>query len=117
MSADEVGPAWRVWLDGLTGTERGSPRPIGRSPGPIEALTAWQRDASSGQVRACFRLVEPTDPDLFDGAEVDPDEWRLEFSLQAADDPSLLIEAERVWTSRGGLGGLSRQLESPQGRC
>jgi non-specific serine/threonine protein kinase len=88
-----------------------------------EALAAWQRDAAAGQVRACFRLVEPADADTFlnDSAAIGPaednpapEEWRLEFALQAADDPSLLVDADRVWTTRGALSALSRQLDSPQ---
>ena len=75
------------------------------------ALAAWQRDAAVGRVRACFRLVEPTatDEDLRP-----PDEWRLEFALQAADEPSLVVDADRVWNSRGALRALAQRLDSPQ---
>ncbi len=114
-SADELGPAWRAWLDALTGSERGFAATDRAVAELDEALSAWQRDAAAGQVRACFRLVEPTGPDLFaSDRDGDPDEWRLEFALQAADDPSMLIDADLVWNARGALSALSRQLDSPQ---
>jgi non-specific serine/threonine protein kinase len=57
------------------------------------ALTAWQRDAAGGSVRACFRLVEPN----LEEEELD---WRLEFALQPADEPSLVVPAKRVWKAK-----------------
>jgi len=47
----------------------------------------------AGPVRTCFRLAEPA------GAE--PDRWRVEFALQSADDPSLMISAADVWAGHG----------------
>ncbi len=55
-------------------------------------LRAWQRDAHGSAIRACFRLVEPSSPE-----EVD---WRIEFALQPADEPSLVVPAKRVWKGR-----------------
>ena len=55
-------------------------------------LSAWQRDAAGGAVRACFRLVEPASEEEAD--------WRVEFALQPVDEPSLVIPAQRVWKSR-----------------
>ena len=45
-----------------------------------------------GSVRTCFRLVEPP---------ADHDAWRVEFSLQSADDPSLMLPAADVWAGAG----------------
>jgi SNF2 family DNA or RNA helicase len=57
-----------------------------------------------GSVRTCFRLVEPPadEPAADEPApDVDPDAWRVEFSLQSADDPSLMLPAEDVWAGAG----------------
>ena len=60
-----------------------------------EALDAWRDGAviPAGPVRTCFRLAEPATP------EVDP--WRVEFALQSADDPSLMVSAADVWAGQG----------------
>jgi SNF2 family DNA or RNA helicase len=62
---------------------------------PVEELrrelTAWQRDAVGASIRACFRLVEPSE---------DEESWRVEFALQPADEPSLVVPAHKVWKSR-----------------
>ena len=68
-------------------------------------LDAWLDSARipAGPVRTCFRLVEPADPDA--------DPWRVEFTLQSAEDPSLMVSAEDVWAGHGtsflGRAGLS----------
>ena len=66
-------------------------------------LDAWRDSAQipAGPVRTCFRLVEPADlPDA--------DPWRVEFALQAADDPSLMVSAADVWAGHGAaFGGFS----------
>jgi hypothetical protein len=49
---------------------------------------------SGGAVRTCFRLVEPSD-------EADPGTWRIEFALQSAEDPSLMLPASDVWEGAG----------------
>ena len=61
-------------------------------------LGAWRDGAviPAGPVRTCFRLAEPATP------EADP--WRVEFALQSADDPSLMVSAADVWAGRGGAG-------------
>jgi len=58
-------------------------------------LNAWLDGAQipAGPVRTCFRLTEPGAP------ESDP--WRVEFALQSADDPSLMISAAEVWAGHG----------------
>ena len=63
-------------------------------------LDAWLDGARipAGPVRTCFRLTEPA------AAEADP--WRVEFALQSADDPSLMVSAADVWAGQGaGFGG------------
>jgi len=103
-------PVWDAWLGALRGRQRtfsGEPAAVAELEA---ALVDWQRDAVAGRVRALFRLVEPED-DIFAASE---DRWRLEFALQAAEEPSLVVEAERVWQSRGALAALARHLDSPQ---
>ncbi|HEX5597124.1 MAG TPA: DEAD/DEAH box helicase [Micromonosporaceae bacterium] len=104
--------AVRVWLRALTGRQR----TFTVTPSALATLTkelnTWQRDAAGSPVRACFRLVEPA-PEPADGGAAD-DRWRVEFALQAADEPSLVVGAERIWASRGGLDALARHLDAPQ---
>ena len=56
-------------------------------------LDAWRDGAQipAGPVRTCFRLAEPAEPDS--------DPWRVEFALQSADDPSLMISAADIWAA------------------
>jgi hypothetical protein len=58
-------------------------------------LDAWLAGARmpTGPVRTCFRLAEPAAPD--------PAPWRVEFALQSAEDPSLMVSAADVWAGRG----------------
>src|SRR5215207_550082 len=98
-------PVTRAWLSALTGIER----VFAADPAAVtvlsDVLAEWQRDAVAGPVRACFRLVEPVDDD---------EEWQVRFGLQAADEPSLVVEAEAVWRSRGKLPALARHVDAPQ---
>ncbi len=98
-------PVTRVWLSALTGTERVLAADAAGLTMLSEALTHWQRDAAAGPARACFRLVEPVDDD---------GEWQVKFGLQAADEPSLVVDAEAVWRSRGKLPALARYVDAPQ---
>jgi SNF2 family DNA or RNA helicase len=77
------------------------------------SLAAWLAAAHlvAGPVRTCFRLAEPPEPDPADLAEwadsppPDPARmtpmWRVEFALQSAEDPSLMLTAEDVWAGAG----------------
>jgi superfamily II DNA or RNA helicase len=58
-------------------------------------LAAWLDGAliPAGPVRTCFRLAEP--------AEEDGDPWRVEFALQSAEDPSLMVGAADLWAGEG----------------
>ncbi|WP_344404123.1 DEAD/DEAH box helicase, partial [Dactylosporangium fulvum] len=72
-------------------------------------------DAVGGAVRACFTLVEPPEPtEPGEETATGDRQWRLEFALQAADEPSLVVGAERVWRSRGALKALQRHIPAPQ---
>ncbi len=95
----------RAWLSALTGPDRAFAAEPAGVIALSEALARWQYDAVAGPVRACFRLVEPID---------DTEAWEVRFGLQASDDPSLVVDAEAVWRSRGKLSALARHVEAPQ---
>jgi SNF2 family DNA or RNA helicase len=104
------------WLRALTGAGRRFAAEPGAVADVARRLHTWQRDAAGSRIRACFRLVEPPAEDVIggpDGAET-ADSWRLDFALQSADEPSLLVGADRVWAARGGLRALARELATPQ---
>jgi SNF2-related domain/SNF2 Helicase protein/Helicase conserved C-terminal domain len=102
---------------------------------------AGERYAEHRMFRTCFRLCEPDEPVEWLGGECDADpdggeesngvagrpdvvgegsladSWRVEFLLQAKDDPSVLVPAEQVWSSNGGgLRALGHRLADPQER-
>ncbi len=63
-------------------------------------LDAWLAGAQipAGQMRTCFRLCEPP----ASGAG----QWRVEFALQSAEDPSLMVSAADIWRGQDlGSGG------------
>ncbi|WP_433517759.1 DEAD/DEAH box helicase [Nonomuraea sp. CA-143628] len=93
------------WLAALTGADDSCPD----SPELRRELEEWRASvaAADGAARVCFRLLEPTG-DL-DGADDAPG-WRVEIALQAADDPSLYVRAERVWSGKP-VPGLPRSPE------
>jgi superfamily II DNA or RNA helicase len=103
-----------AWLAALAGRDR---RIAGVPPAELERLrarlAAWQADALGGAVRACFRLVEPPEPAEGEAPPEDP-QWTVEFALQAADEPTLVVDAARVWRSRGALKALQRHIPAPQ---
>ncbi len=78
-----------------------------REAGELAAKCAdWLASAAlpDGSVRTCFRLVEPPADDAVlpvAAADGGGDAWRVEFSLQAADDPSLMLPAAEVWDGTG----------------
>jgi SNF2 family DNA or RNA helicase len=83
----------------------------------VTAFAGWLASAAlpTDAVRTCFRLVEPR-ADEAQAAEATPvahvsgveaadaessDAWRVEFSLQSAEDPSLMLPAVDVWSGAG----------------
>ncbi|WP_319462442.1 DEAD/DEAH box helicase [Micromonospora sp. RTP1Z1] len=106
-----------AWLAALTGQRREfTVDPAGLDTLRAE-LDAWQRDAARGPVRASFRLVEPDPDEIAEPLPVVPADptavvaqdgrWRVEFGLQPADEPGLLVEAGDVWRSPGNLPGIA----------
>jgi SNF2 family DNA or RNA helicase len=91
------------WLRALTTQDAQVP---GDLTSLAEALRAWHESAAPpvGPLRTCFRLVLPDE---------DPD-WRVEFFLQATDDPSLTASAGEVWQGDGAAKLLARHAEHPE---
>jgi SNF2 family DNA or RNA helicase len=103
------------WLDALRGAEdavTGDPAALAAFAADI---SAWHRPVlalDAAPFRLCFRLLEPVEPDddeapasaeatagtpstARDGVD---DRWSVEYLVQAADDPSLLVPAAEIWT-------------------
>ena len=76
-----------------------------------EQVASWRRPLTAVEgapYRLCFRLEEP--PDSGDDAP-----WRLEFLVQAADDPSLTVPAADIWKPRSlGARALKRGGADPR---
>jgi SNF2 family DNA or RNA helicase len=112
------------WLAALTHSDR----TIDAAPAALEdlrqQLDEWTQSLeTTGEqgVRLCMRLWAPEldaeDPQsaAADIATVSPEGWELELLLQAADDPSLLVEASTVWESADATKDvLERHLDRPQ---
>jgi SNF2 family DNA or RNA helicase len=75
-----------------------TPQDEAEAAGLAAELGAWRDGAliPAGPVRTCFRLAEPAGL-----AAEDSGSWRIEFALQSADDPSLMISAADVWAGHG----------------
>jgi hypothetical protein len=114
-----------AWWSALWDDTQAAGNPIEVPVAQRRALTrmydAWQ--AWMGQLRGledvAFRLcvrLEPPEVDPESGQVLSPD-WLLRYMLQANDDPSLLVPAEKVWDARGGtLRILNRKFEGAQER-
>lgn len=88
-------------------------------------LQAWTQPLRAREAeaafRTCFRLEPPVaaeaDPQGTFVPSPDQETWSLHFLLQATDDLSLLVPAERVWKeSKRTLRFLNRRFEQPQER-
>src|SRR5256714_1771433 len=83
--------------------------------GFASAIQAWlnqlQPVAANAPFRTCFRLDPPSEDNENGSA------WQVNYYLQANDDRSLLVPAEKVWKERSStLTFLKRQFENPQER-
>jgi SNF2 family DNA or RNA helicase len=112
------------WLAALTrpdGTIDADPNELEDLRQQLDEWTHSLDTAGEQGVRLCLRLWAP-EPDTEDTqsaaadiAAVSPDGWELELLLQAADDPSLLVEASTVWESADATKDvLERHLDRPQ---
>jgi len=75
-----------------------------------DGITSWEapiRDIEKSDFRTSFRLEPPDD--------IKSGTWNLRYFLQASDDPSLLVPAEKVWReSKDTLQFLNRKFDHPQ---
>jgi SNF2 family DNA or RNA helicase len=105
--------AWLATLsreDALVHLQGDAAHTLRRQVGAWTDLTA---DAEADDAfRLCFRLVPPAE-----AGSKDDRPWRLEYMLQATDDPSLLVPVEDVWKHRGQTARfLTRRFDQPQER-
>ncbi len=99
-----------AWLESLA---TGEPIKVSKSEIKkiLEGLLTWkaQMDEEKSTFRTCFRLEPPNPEDKV------PNRWLLRYLLQAADDPSLLVPAEKVWKeSKDTLQFLNYIFDHPQ---
>ncbi|MDP9825120.1 DEAD/DEAH box helicase [Kineosporia succinea] len=112
------------WRQGLRGAYPAFPANQRQMRNLLDGVAEWQAEAlNGGLVRACFRLVEPTDDDLTSilrpaDEELRPAEesalWRLDFGLQDADQPGIFIAAQQIWDAELTLTRLRRNAPRPQ---
>ncbi len=74
-----------------------------------DGIISWEapiHEIEKSEFRTCFRL-EPPAPEA--------NTWNLRYFLQASNDPSLLVPAEKVWReSKDTLQFLNRKFDHPQ---
>jgi hypothetical protein len=107
--ADTGHAGWhRRWLGGLSDPVDPVVADLdGDAARLAEQIAQWSaavRGHRDGGARLCLRLNAPPL-----AAAADERWWRVDYLLQAADDPSLIVEADRVWDAadaRVDLGGL-----------
>jgi SNF2 family DNA or RNA helicase len=94
------------------GTLVGAEPDVERFSAQVQAWLANVRpQRSDAAFRLCLRLTEPT------AAPTNGESWRLDFLLQATDDPSLLVPSDQVWQAKTGVATfLKRRFENPQER-
>jgi non-specific serine/threonine protein kinase len=129
-SAEELDDVREQWLTALTrpdGTINADPDALEELRQQLDEWTRSLETTGEQGVRLCLRLWAPepkseSNPDIEDTqaitddiATINPDGWELELLLQAADDPSLLVEANTVWESTEATREvLEHHLDRPQ---
>ena len=105
------------WLHALTaadGALAGSAAELGALASQAAEWAQPVQVRHDAAFRLCFRLQEPQTADG-EGDSGPPDggggegPWRVQYVLQASDDPSLLLSAEQVWPGRTPADALPRQ--------
>jgi SNF2 family DNA or RNA helicase len=107
----------QAWLAALCGRPQLAGRPVELSAFR-SAFHAWSRPGGGHEADASYRLclrLQP--PDGAEPARRDGDPWRLEYLVQASDDPSLIVPAGEVWQAKGSTARfLDRRFDHPQER-
>ncbi|MFP9193729.1 DEAD/DEAH box helicase [Natrialbaceae archaeon A-CW1-1] len=113
----------KEWLEALTDYDRTVNLDDDEVTTLYDRLRVWiQSDngIDKREVRLCFRLREPDldseNPLSESQSKVSvPDGWQVELLLQSETDPSLVVEATRVWDSDHSTKQmLARQLNQPK---
>jgi non-specific serine/threonine protein kinase len=113
-------PLLNAWLAGLGSRHNHIDATAEQISEFAAALEEWQRDAATGSVRLCLRLVEPGGEAIADSSsarladDAADDVWALQFLLQPADEPSLVVEAAALWTSAAAVRAFARHVPEPQ---
>src|SRR5262249_18997520 len=93
------------WLHALRSSEAGMEGGTVELTDPAAPVPEWQRPiaiSTATPFRLCFRLEEPEGDRNGSGNGPDGNgTWYVRYLLQAADDPSLLIQAQDAWNPRG----------------
>ncbi|MCI0514725.1 hypothetical protein L0128_16035 [candidate division KSB1 bacterium] len=100
------------WLHALT-TDTGTFDVIDETE--LQKLVAWlepiRPTATVAPFRTCFRVETPADD------APAPDLWTITYHLQATDDKSLMVSADKIWSrATSDLTFLKRKFENPQER-
>jgi superfamily II DNA or RNA helicase len=102
------GPA--RWLEALSANRPAGARlAVGRFGDLAHEITPWSESALGGRsapFRGALRLHPPAGGD---------ERWRLDYLLQAADDPAVVVPADRVWRTDATVARLvGRRVVEPQ---
>lgn len=107
-------PTLEAWLDALTGPDSrvdADPAELAALETQLQPWAAIGRE-EPGPAHLVLRLSDPGTSRSMDAVDpTDSEGWRLEFLLRSRADPSLLVDAERVWIDDGAL---ARWLERPR---
>jgi hypothetical protein len=110
LSLPSTRGAGAAWWSALTTADPLLKLPTAEVESLFKAWQTWagQNDAAgNASFRIAFRLDAPEDEDS--------SLWRLDYLLQAADDPSLIVSANQIWSGRGDR-YLQQRFDQPQER-
>ncbi len=84
----------------------------------LGTLNAWLNkilpEKNANPFRLSLKLTPPSEEEISD---MDESIWKLEYHLQAQNDPSLIIPAKDIWNSKTGtIAFLEKRFENPQER-
>ncbi len=106
-----------AWLAALGSADPIMPQRGDRGVALLRQVKAWEESAPASDTDAAFRLAFRLTPPVTDGTGSPGAPWRLDYLLQAADDPSLLVPLAEVWQQRGTTARfLHRRFDQPQER-
>jgi hypothetical protein len=111
FTAGGVAGFGRRWVAALTGEDPVVELPADAAD-PVDELARWSAPLLTRDGPAAARLCVQLHPPAGDAPDA---RWPLAYHLQGADDPSLLVPAEQVWsTDAASLRVLGRQVGDPQ---